>query len=734
MNKRHKLLISIMFFLSGFCGLAYQIVWLRKAFAVFGVITPIISVVVSVFMLGLFIGSWAGGRWIKTITRRLSVSAIYLYAAAEFVIGLGGISVPYLFLLGDRFLLPMGNTGSFTYLLFSGLVIAVAMLPWCIFMGTTYPFMMAFLEEHYPEEKNGFSFLYLANVIGAMTGTLFTALFLIEIFGFQHTLLIAACMNFTVTLLAVLLGISFRHNRLSNTPDPSKISEKKHQLGTSLENPSISYLTRTILFITGFSSMGMEVIWTRAFTPALGTLIYSFAALLFTYLLATCIGSYLYRRHRDKHPTWGIPLVVAMLAISAFLPVVFTDWRVPFLRRLPVLSIFPICFLLGYLTPKLIDEYSGGDPDRAGTVYAINIAGCVLGPLFASYLLLPFFGSRVSIIILTLPILLLFIKHWEALQSTPIWRAILSSVLAAVLFCSLFISISFEEGFKKIDGVIHHDYTATVVSYGYGLQKRLLVNGIGMSELTPITKDMAHMPLAFLNHKPESALVICLGMGTTLRSLASWGIDVTAVELVPGVKEAFGYYHTDADRVLSQPNVRIIIDDGRRYLRRTEKKFDVITIDPPPPVEAAGSSLLYSEEFYSLIRLRLKPDGILQQWFPGGEQPILVAVTTSLTRSFPYVLMYRSLEGWGYHYLASMSPIHIPSAAEAILRMPEAARNDRLEWDVNSETRLTEIWNELLKRKLEPALFTMSPDISITDDRPFNEYFLIRYLKKPNFQ
>ena len=97
MNKRHKILLFIMLCLSGFCGLAYQIVWLRTAFAVFGVITPIISVVVSVFMLGLFFGSWFGGKWIKTITARLSISAIYLYAAAEFVIGIGGISVPYLF-------------------------------------------------------------------------------------------------------------------------------------------------------------------------------------------------------------------------------------------------------------------------------------------------------------------------------------------------------------------------------------------------------------------------------------------------------------------------------------------------------------------------------------------------------------------------------------------------------------------------------------------------------------
>ena len=49
------------------------------------------------------------------------------------------------------------------------------------------------------------------------------------------------------------------------------------------------------------------------------------------------------------------------------------------------------------------------------------------------------------------------------------------------------------------------------------------------------------------------------------------------------------------------------------------RKFDVIVVDPPPPVQAAGSSLLYSKEFYVLARQHLKPGGILQMWFPGGE-------------------------------------------------------------------------------------------------------------------
>ena len=83
--------------------------------------------------------------------------------------------------------------------------------------------------------------------------------------------------------------------------------------------------------------------------------------------------------------------------------------------------------------------------------------------------------------------------------------------------------------------------------------KWLLVNGIGMTSLTPITKFMVHLPLAFHEGRPESALVICFGMGTTFRSALSWDIDTTVVELVPSVAKAFGFYHADAARAVNTP-------------------------------------------------------------------------------------------------------------------------------------------------------------------------------------
>jgi len=148
------------------------------------------------------------------------------------------------------------------------------------------------------------------------------------------------------------------------------------------------------------------------------------------------------------------------------------------------------------------------------------------------------------------------------------------------------------------------------------MRKKLYVNGISITMLTPITKFMAHLPLALHGGRPGSALVICFGMGTTYRSLLSWGVNTTAVELVPGVIKVFGYFHGDAASVMKDTNGHVVIDDGRRFLLRGKKKYDVITVDPPPPVEAAGSSLLYSEEFYALVNEHLNPGGMFQQWVP----------------------------------------------------------------------------------------------------------------------
>ena len=277
----------LLFVLSGFCGLLYQVVWLRLAFGAFGIVTPVLSVVVSVFMLGLALGSWGAGRTIDGWVRRTGLSPIYLYALAELLIGLSAFFVPLTFDAGQRWLLGAGQIDSLAYLVYSGAILSLAMLPPCVAMGATFPLMLAFIRSIHNRASNRFSFLYLGNVLGASLGAAITPLILVERLGFRGTLRFAAFVNVVIALASVWLGSRYRFQRSLTDEGPrhARIA------------PDNAPVTLAALFITGFSSMAMEVIWTRAFTTVLGTYVYSFAALLFTYLWATWMGSWLYRRH-----------------------------------------------------------------------------------------------------------------------------------------------------------------------------------------------------------------------------------------------------------------------------------------------------------------------------------------------------------------------------------------------------------------------------------------------------
>src|SRR5215469_10800334 len=162
-QKWQRGIFFIFFFVSGFSSLVYQVVWTRLAFASFGIISPVLSVVISVFMFGLSIGSWAGGKFIATLVRRTGFSAAMFYAATEFIIGLSAYAVPRLFAVGERVLLSMGASNSFSYLFLSAVVLAISILPWCLFMGATFPFMMAFIREESEGDPDSFSYLYVAN-------------------------------------------------------------------------------------------------------------------------------------------------------------------------------------------------------------------------------------------------------------------------------------------------------------------------------------------------------------------------------------------------------------------------------------------------------------------------------------------------------------------------------------------------------------------------------------------
>ena len=719
------------FFVSGFCSILYELIWLRLAMAQFGVTTALVSIVLSSFMAGLGIGSWAAGRLIRKYARRLTSPPLHLYAMAELGIGVSAVVVPAELLVGRFVLEHLGNSLSLSssgYYIAAGLWLACTLVPWCACMGATIPLgMFAIRSDKRLESRRSFSFLYLANVLGAVVGALIPLL-LVEIIGFNSTLRFGMLLN--LLICAAALKIAGRQAPQPGCNDNDEVEQDAAGQGSLTLRQLFGNSTLWLLFATGLTSMGMELVWTRQYTVYVGNLVYSFAAILGVYLAATFIGSKIYRSWSRRHSSEGT-LVWVFVWLAALVPLLTADPRLTLLPRwlrLP-LGIAAFSGLLGFLTPKLVDSFSEGDPDRAGIGYAVNVAGCILGPLFAGFVLLPYLDERYALVTLALPWLLvaLWFTLFQQPGSATRFTALRAIAFTLILFASSGLIFKTQSYVQRIPGAqVRRDSTATVIAAGQGMNKELYVNGVNMTYLTPITKLMASMSLAFLDHPPQNALVICFGMGTTHRTALSWGIDSTVVDLVPSVPSLFWYYHSNAAEVLKSPRSHVIVDDGRRFLERTTGQYDVIIIDPPPPIGAAGSSLLYSREFYAAAKKRLRRDGILQQWYPGGDFETTAAVARALSESFPYVRAFISIEGVGIHYFASRQPIPYRSASELAKRMPPNAAADLVEWGpfpTAEQMFAATLRREVLISRVV-ALDSNAP--AVEDDRPVNEYDLIR--------
>ena len=239
------------FAVSGFCSVLYEIVWLRLAMAQFGVTTAMVSLVLSAFMGGLGLGSWGGGALARKLRRR--TTPLRLYALTEFLIGISAIAVPLQLALGRKLVLSaVHDMSSIGYYLPAGMWLAISLVPWCVCIGTTFPFAMAAIRnEENTNSARSFSYLYLANVLGATAGVTIP-LFLIELFGFQHTLHVGVFFNLSLAASAYLLSIVRKPSQVETPRSPSvtprrrlrRLFRKGHCCGSFLEPGSRAWARR----------------------------------------------------------------------------------------------------------------------------------------------------------------------------------------------------------------------------------------------------------------------------------------------------------------------------------------------------------------------------------------------------------------------------------------------------------------------------------------------------------
>src|ERR1700740_1807015 len=177
--------------------------------AQFGVTTPLVSTVLSMFMAGIGLGSVAAGHCAPSTQDRNSTRPLKLYSLCELLIGISAFLVPMQLLLGHRLLESIAGPSGLSsgrYYLISMVCVAVTLVPWCACMGATIPLGMAALRKEADRDSHrSFSFLYVSNLFGAVLGAT-VPLLLIEAGGFHKTLQVGMTLNFVIAVSAFILS------------------------------------------------------------------------------------------------------------------------------------------------------------------------------------------------------------------------------------------------------------------------------------------------------------------------------------------------------------------------------------------------------------------------------------------------------------------------------------------------------------------------------------------------
>jgi predicted membrane-bound spermidine synthase len=274
------------------------------------------------------------------------------------------------------------------------------------------------------------------------------------------------------------------------------------------------------------------------------------------------------------------------------------------------------------------------------------------------------------------------------------------------------------------------DELATVDTVGGpAAKRRLLIGGVGVTSLTVDTKLMGYLSKA-LRPQAKDFLVIAFGMGSTYRSGLELGMRTDAVELSPTVPSRMPVFFSDASRYLNHPDGRVINSDGRNYVRLSRDTYDLIAVDPAPPIESAGSVVLYTHEFLTEGKARLRPGGVFLLWMPYAlPMDDLKAHVRTFHNVFPHVSLLLSPGGHGMFMLGSGAPLRFDDqsilqvlgsqqAINDLADSPDYPRTDGPGW-VQAVHRAEWLADD------QVTAFT-GPGPEITDDRPRSEYFLWR--------
>jgi spermidine synthase len=750
--------IFAIFLLSGAAGLVYEVVWSRELVLVFGNTTQAVSAILTGYFGGLAIGSVVGGRVADRVRRPLR-----LYGLLELVLVAVVIVTPLLF-RGLHEVYRASYTGledlpTLLALVRYGLAL-LALAPATVLMGATLPTLSRYMAHHLSDLGHEFGRLYTVNTVGAIVGTLVSGLVLIELVGLTGALLIGAAGSATAGIVAISLDRS-RARAVSSaatlaampTPSgPSSPAPPRPPTGAtappSAEAPR-HLLPLVVAFISGLTALGYQVLWTRLLASGSGNTTYVFTVILAIFLFGLAVGAAVVTRRMGRLGSAVALLGAAQVAVAAIALaglVILSGQlpNLPFVVRV-ILVVLPATLVLGVTLP-LASTLVGAGEERigqdAGLLLGVNTFGAICGTFLVPFVLIPTIGSPRSLVVLAALNaglgLALLVRGRDLTEPARRVLATAGGLLTLVALAALILpnALVLDPGTTTLmrAGTLlgsAEDEIAAVQAGGTLTRRRLLVGGTGMTSLTVDARLMPLLPL-MLRPQAQRALVIAFGMGSAYRSALVAGLTVDGVELVPSVPGMFHWFFDDADQVLHDPRGRLIITDGRNYVELTDQHYDIVVVDPPPPIESSGTSVLYSREFYQAAARRLTDGGVMMEWIPSLQTvDEFRSHVQTFADVFSHVLIAFSPAHVGVYMLGSNSPVALTEpAVRSVLERPGvlADIDGALDAPVSSEDDWVGLLGHLpwIDGPKVRAFAGAAP--MIVDDHPLTEYFLLRRL------
>ncbi len=716
----------------------YETLWVRQLGRVVGVEVHAVSVALSAFFAGLALGGALLGRLADRVRR-----PVRLYAWLEAgVAALGLLSTLALARSAPLFVSLQDQVGPLAWALPFGLVGLPAFL-----MGGTLPALLRSLHPTAGAVAPATGILYGANTAGAVLGTLATPFLLVPAFGIEGTGFFAAALGLSVASAALVLDRS-TSDRAAVVPSPAE--------GPAPVTHRDARFALALYAFAGAVALGYEVVWSELLVQFLSTRSHAFAVMLATYLSGLALGSFLFARFggRTAHAPWlafgvllagaGASAAATVSLLGAWLPDAQTFagmWamRATGSETVEVSARFAVAAALVLLMPTtflgaafpaaarlITSTHRVGS--SVGTTLAWNTAGGIAGTLLTGFVLVPSLGLVRSLGLLAVAGTLL---GGIAVLRGGHTRIGAAAVVLVVLILSLtprdkLATLLAEKRGGKL--VFYAEDTGGTVAVleqegARGSFRRLYIQGVSNSGDAPTSvrymRLQALLPLLVHRGEPRSALVVGFGTGITAGALLADPQLTTRVvaELLPSVVHAATFFsgHLGAS---TDPRLEIRIGDGRQELLRRSQRYDLITLEPPPP-SAAGVVNLYSRDFYELCRARLQPDGLMAQWWPLPAQND--EDSRSLVKSFLDVFPHATAWSTELHevlLVGSSSPIELDSARIASRYSQPEVRSVLAEVGIESPEALLATW--LTDRDgLERFAGDAPP---VTDDRPLIEH------------